>query len=530
MSVTFKIDSTDRTSWLHIKTIKIIKSLGARGIMSCHLRSTTNFFGYIDVGKEIELYKGSTIQFAGTIDRIEKWKEADVYYADIDCVDFNQIADRAIIKKTYESWTAGDIVRDLIISYMARDGVTEGTIYDGWEVGVVTPTTLVDKAVYSFTPVLEALDELSVIAGVTWWIDYDKQLHFTQNVTSGTVTATATTIRNLRVSKDRQTLMNKIYIRGGTIETDELVETFTSDGTKRTFILEYPVSRVTKVEVDRGAGYVEEVHGNTTVQKNTIQIDRGWFVAGVYVPGGIPAYYNESAQQYTFANPDYPEPCMVTGIDDVHFYYHAGAGFDPVDWGGSSYLTTFDDFTTPTSRNRIYWEYGKGFVCVGRTLSYPGYYKVDFKVRLSSTAEEDIGWMWQEESNAIVDANTTPTANGDNIKVTYYGLTPAVFSFEDATAVAARASAEGGSGYYETSLIDKSIDTKEMAEERGYGLLNKYAYPRERIEFETDEEGFEVGKNLYIDVDIASGTYLIDRVEITDPLRGSVHYRVEAVK
>lgn len=534
MAVTFNIDSTDRTTWLHIKTVRITLNLGARGVMSCHLRSTTNFFSDIDVGKEVELYKDSTLVFAGTIDNIEKWKQADVYYADLQCVDFNQLADRFIVKKTYEQWSAGDIIRDIINTYLSEDGVTEGTIYTEYEQGVTptsTPTAVVDKAIYSFAPVYEVLDEISTIAGVTWWIDYDKKLHFTTNVTTGTAyITTGSAIREVVVSKDRETLANKIYIRGGRIETEEMEEIFTSDGETRTFVLKYPVSRVVTVEVDRGSGYVEEVHGSGTVQKNTIAVDRGWFVCG-FTTGSTSSYYSETSRIYEFKNPLYPEPCQVTGLKDVNFKYQGGAGLTIWDMGGEAYaVDDLDSWSSSVQRERVYWQYGKDYVRIGRDLDYPGYYYFEFTVRLSSLTEEDIGWLWQEDSNTIVDGNTTPTAATDKIKVTYHGYTDAVFSFEDATAVAARASAEGGSGYYEMSLIDKSIDTKEMAEERGYGLLDKYAYPRERIAFDTFESGFELGMTLDVDMDIASGEFLIDRLVITDPLRGEVHYHVEAVK
>lgn len=527
MAVTFNIDSTDRTTWLHIKTVQIVLNLGARGVMKCHLRSTTNFFSDIDVGKEVELYKDSTLIFAGTIDSIEKRMQAGVYYADLYCVDFNQLADRFVVKKTYEQWSAGDIIRDIITTYLTADGITEGTIY---EPDSTSPTTI-DKAVYTFAPVYEVFDEIATIAGVTWWIDYDKKLHFTANVTSGTATITqGSAIMGVSVSKDRETLANKIYIRGGRIETDEMEEEFTSDGATRTFLLKYPISRVITVEVDRGAGYAEEVHGSATVQNEELYIDYGWLNQGAYVPGGT-TYYDEETRKFIFTNPGYPDPSVVTGIKDIIFSYNGGLGGPDADGPGYANLVDLEAMGTPsTNRDRIYWEYGKNYVYCGRELEYPGYYKVAFQVRLAGTTPTAIGWIWQEDANTIVDGNTKPTAATDKIKVTYHGYTDAVFSFEDATAKAARASAEGGSGLYEISLIDKSIDTKEMAEERGYGLLDKYAYPRERIAFDTYEPGFSIGMTLDVDLDIVSGEFLIDRLMITDPLHGEVHYHVEAVK
>jgi len=522
MSIVFKIGGTDRTSWLHIGTVSTVKNVAARGVLSCELRSTTNIFSSVSIGQSILLQKDSTTLFAGTIDEIEKSTPAPgVYFVKLHCVDYNQIADRRVVKRVYENWSAGDIVRDIVRSYLTDEGVTLGDIGEG-------PT--VEKAIYSFAPAYEALDELATISGYDWYIDFDKKLNFNEQVHSGTATISSTSaIRNVVVKSDRRSLMNKIYIRGGRVETDEIVEEFESDGATRTFVVTYPIARVVKVEVDRGAGYVEEQHGTATVQKNTIQTDLGWMTQST--SWAAPSSdYSPTAQMFIFENLAGRSDIVVTGIKGIVFTYNAGGGFGDLDEPGWSQLTTLDGFTPPTNQNKVYWENGENYVYIGREIDYPGYREVEFEVRLATTGEETIGWIWNEEGQTIVDGNTTPTAATDKVKVTYHGFTPAVFSFLDSNSKDSRAAIEGGSGLYESSLLDKSIDSKEMAEERGYGLLDRYSNIRERITFETREDGFEIGQLLTVDLDIASGEFLIDRIRITDPLQNEAYYYVEAVK
>lgn len=521
MSILFEIDGINKTSWLHVGTIEITKNLAARGVMSCELRSVLDIFSNVSIGQSVKLLKDSATLFAGTIDEIEKHKVAGIYFVKLYCVDFNQLADRRVVKRVYENWSAGDIVRDIVNNYLSDEGITLGNIGEG---------PLVEKAIYSFAPAYEALDELATIAGYDWYIDFDKKLNFDSRVITGTATISSTSaIRNVVVRSDRRSLMNKIYIRGGRVETDELIEEFESDGATRTFVVKYPIARVAKVEVDRGGGYIEEQHGTSTVQKNTIQTDLGWMTQGTSWAAPS-ADYDDEEQKFIFEDLAGRADVVVTGIKEIVFVYSAGGGFSDIEYPGYSQLTTLDGFTPPTNQERVYWQYGENYAYIGREIDYPGYREVEFMVRLATTSETAIGWIWNEEGQTVVDGNTSATNNGDMIKVTYHGFTPAVFSFLDSNSKDSRAAIEGGSGLYESSLLDKSIDSKEMAEERGYGLLDRYANIRERIFFETREDGFEIGQLLTVDLDIVSGEFLIDRIRITDPLQKEAYYYVEAVK
>lgn len=63
--------------------------------------------------------------FAGVVDSVEEVKRgpSTLKFHTIYCVDWHYLADKRIAAKTYENTPAGDIVQDLIDSYLADEGV-----------------------------------------------------------------------------------------------------------------------------------------------------------------------------------------------------------------------------------------------------------------------------------------------------------------------------------------------------------------------------------------------------------------------
>ena len=141
-------------------------------------RSTAEFV-VIDRGGLWEFERGSVVRiwdrfsnlaFAGVVDSSQRYRiHEGTFEHYIVCADNHYFADKRIAAQTYLSMTAGDIVRDLILDYLAAEGITVGVIEDG-------PTVI--ETVFNYIPVSEALDQLATIAGFWWAIDVDKKLYF----------------------------------------------------------------------------------------------------------------------------------------------------------------------------------------------------------------------------------------------------------------------------------------------------------------------------------------------------------------
>ena len=77
------------------------------------------------------------------------------------------------LPSTYTNVDAGDIVADLITSFLSTDGVTAGTISAGAHMDEYNAS---DKTIGA------VLDELSSVSGYQWFIDNSKAMHFIQDI------------------------------------------------------------------------------------------------------------------------------------------------------------------------------------------------------------------------------------------------------------------------------------------------------------------------------------------------------------
>jgi hypothetical protein len=192
-----------------------------------------NFDGTLQINARTKL-------FAGTVDSITEYRVgiSPLISYKINCVDFNQLCDRFLVAEVYESYTAGDIVKDIIDTFMSGESVTYVNVQDG-------PT--VSKAVFNYVTVTQALNELSEISGYNWWIDYDKDMHFCSRLTNASpfsLTDISNNFRNFIVKKTREDYRNRQYFRGGQDISSPQTETFLGDGERITFSLSLPVAKV----------------------------------------------------------------------------------------------------------------------------------------------------------------------------------------------------------------------------------------------------------------------------------------------
>jgi hypothetical protein len=124
MAITLTIGGTDRSEYVAAQSLNIASVLSARD----DLRFTTHDEAGVykpGVGQEVIVEDGDTRLFAGTVDSVVERLQAGttVLYCDCQCVDSNQLCDRLLVADIYESTLAGDIVADLIVDYLAAEGV-----------------------------------------------------------------------------------------------------------------------------------------------------------------------------------------------------------------------------------------------------------------------------------------------------------------------------------------------------------------------------------------------------------------------
>lgn len=208
------------------------------------------------IGQEVIVTDTGTRTFGGTIDnfRIRLLRSTTQKEYDIECIDFNQYADRKRAIQTYESQTAQYIFNDLVTQYLASEGVSMGTY--------PTTTPTLSKANFNYISVAEAFQYIQQATGLNWNIDYNKNLNIfyrEDNVDTGFTDALGNVLE-IEVDESREQYRNAQYVKcgDGTTATQTLAKpTPDPDGVSKTFVLRYPVAKkpsifIDSVQVDAG--------------------------------------------------------------------------------------------------------------------------------------------------------------------------------------------------------------------------------------------------------------------------------------
>lgn len=236
--------------------VKYVPFNGYRKSEQANGRNTLNLTmfandGYRPTRGEAVTFKfGDTLLFAGQVfSRTVTFAGNHVpngYLAiDVQCVDWNAIADRRLIGEVYEQAFLHAIYADIVNNILAEEGVMLGSVQDG---------PLVDKVVFNNITVRQALDILFDETGYYWEIDYTKSFNagprtvhlapFQLNVGSNAV------LLDFRDEETLEQYRNVQVIEGGNGITEERTESFPGDGETRTWTLEYPAFDIVKIDID----------------------------------------------------------------------------------------------------------------------------------------------------------------------------------------------------------------------------------------------------------------------------------------
>lgn len=223
--------------YLRIFSYSIQKELNARDTMDCELIVADSWRPR--VGEEVVLTWDGVRMFAGTINdkTTEFLTEGEALRVSIKltCTDWNQILDRRTAVKAYENTYAGDIVRDLIHTHLAIEGITQGNIQDGLQL---------TRANWNHELISTILDELSKDVGFFWFIDYEKRLHFYAREHASapfSINEINSAVRAATVNESRNGYRNTQIIKGWKEITNPLTERFKGDGEQTSFSVSFPL-------------------------------------------------------------------------------------------------------------------------------------------------------------------------------------------------------------------------------------------------------------------------------------------------
>ncbi len=117
----------------------------------------------------ITLDDGSVL-FGGYIISLKlTYLEHGAVRADYTCVDYVRLLDRNLVHRTYENMTDAEIINDIVTRYCAGFGITTTNVIEG---------VTIDQISFNYIQPSQALKKLAGITGRSWYIDYQKDVHY----------------------------------------------------------------------------------------------------------------------------------------------------------------------------------------------------------------------------------------------------------------------------------------------------------------------------------------------------------------
>lgn len=240
-------------------SVSLTDDLNAVNVLSFSVFDELELWSFTS-GESVELRDlVGNLVYAGTVERPrvrrERGMEEGVFHS-FECVDYNQIPLRKIVKEAYDNTTFEDIVADIVDKYFAPEGVTIGAIDLGPEY---------IRKIFDYKRADLVLQELSEDTGYAFWFDYEKRFYFRSRLSvAAPFIATSSIVRYSEVERSRTNYRNRQYVRAGRDLTDPITETFNGDTVRQTFsvglpIGEEPIALVNGVSLGRvGIAGVED--------------------------------------------------------------------------------------------------------------------------------------------------------------------------------------------------------------------------------------------------------------------------------
>lgn len=259
------------SGWTISNKINQISSLKC-GILDVSVSQDRIDISNIKEGSSIELFSDEEKLFSGIIKVLSKSEYAkDIMQLDINASDNNEIANRRIVATSVVEKTAGWIVRNRILTVLSEEGVTAGTIEEGF--------TLL-KVNFNYISCAQALNYLQTCTGFNWNIDKDKKLHFKSKDAERTSwdLTDKKDYRNFRSTRKYEQYRNTQYILGGkdltSVQENEVLIPL-PDGEITEFYTRFPIATKPIIDIFRNNQW-SRVDPSNIGEKN-VEEDKEWF-------------------------------------------------------------------------------------------------------------------------------------------------------------------------------------------------------------------------------------------------------------
>jgi hypothetical protein len=276
MDIAVTIESVDKTSLIEWLTFSIEDNINDQpNLCKFRIKKHSGQTYKPDVNDEVIVTDGATKIFAGKIKQIQETQAAKILYYNITCKDYTDDLDRILVTERYENMTVNDIIDDINTNYLAGMGITIVNVDCAITVGTISFNNL---------SVSKCLQLLAQQTNYSWYIDYDKDIHFfaknTELAPFNLNDAGGYHIfDSLQIKEDITQLRNVIIVRGGEKISDSPRSKYhTGDGSQTTFNTDLQFAETPVVTV----GGVPKTVGNEFLD-NDADFDCLWSYQQKYI-------------------------------------------------------------------------------------------------------------------------------------------------------------------------------------------------------------------------------------------------------
>lgn len=265
-SLRLTIGGENRTVYLVSRSLQITQQLGAQaGTCRFTIFQPTTWNATTikpTEGQEVLVevdYGGAgySTLFGGYILRIPEERIANrTIQWSVQCSDYTVLLSRRLVLGIYRGRLT-DIIKQLIRQYAPRIRYTAASLQDS------TRETL--GITFNYRYPRDCFDELAGLIGYEWYVDAAKTLWFYESgsltrQSPNSITDTSKNFMNLLIEPQLDQVRNRIWVQGGDVLSDYVVETFVANGTRDTFRLAQGSIESITIDVD-GMGRAIGVEG-----------------------------------------------------------------------------------------------------------------------------------------------------------------------------------------------------------------------------------------------------------------------------
>ena len=222
-----KINGEDKTNRVQYLSLSIRDNINQRrDTCSFVVKKTSSQSFFPKINDEIIILDGTNRIFGGIITTVDVSVESvNLVNYRVKCVDFSYLLDRKVVLERFRGKTI-----DFIINFILNKYDTESFTMNN-----VIGSQVINSVTFNRITFSECIEKLAGLTGFSWYIDYNKDIHFfPKNEKMAPITITDDSNNyiwdSLNIQNDLNQMRNSVFVQGGEEIGNERTEDFTALG------------------------------------------------------------------------------------------------------------------------------------------------------------------------------------------------------------------------------------------------------------------------------------------------------------